>query len=218
MKSKLSSPKVIIILGLIAVGLVAAVGWFGLVSPQKSRASKLDAQITDVTSQAALVRVDTQKTRGQGKTTREKLHLLAVAMPNDLRMAAVMRELIWHARRANVSLDAVKPAAGKAGTGYYTVPVDVTVTGRYFDVERFLKRLRLQSSASGDRVRASGRLLDVAGLDFQPAQQDDSRITATLHSNVFVYSPSATSATAPVSTPSTESTDTESASAAGSTP
>jgi hypothetical protein len=220
MRAKLTSPKIIALLGAVAVGLVAAVGWFGLVSPQKSRSSELDAQISDVTAQVQLVRIAARANRDEAKLTEEKLRRLAAAMPNELQMSKLMRELLWNARRAGVRLDSVTPAVGTTLSGYVAVPVDVAVTGRYFGVEHFLKRLRLQAGGSGDRVHATGRLLDVAKVGFQPADGDAARITATLHLNVFVYNPAppAAGVAAPVSGQVGESPVTESATAVGRMP
>ena len=42
MKDKLT-PKVVAALGVAAVAAVALIGWFGLVSPQRSKAAELDS-------------------------------------------------------------------------------------------------------------------------------------------------------------------------------
>ena len=51
MKDKLT-PKVVAVLAMVAVAAVALVGWFGLVSPQRSTASDLDRQIADAKTPA----------------------------------------------------------------------------------------------------------------------------------------------------------------------
>jgi hypothetical protein len=215
-RSKLTSPKFILLLGVVGIALVAAIVWFGLVSPEQSRSAKLETEIGDVTTQLQQARVAARADHGEAKTAKEKLRLLAVAMPTELQMSEVMRELIWNARRADVQLDAVKPAAGTIQNGYVAVPMDVTVTGRYFNVERLLRQLRLQAGRTADGLHAAGRLFDVVTVGFQTTSPDSRRITATLHMNAFVYSPS--SAAAPVSGQEADEPILESASAAGRMP
>jgi len=217
MRAKLSSPKIIALIGTIAIAIVAVVGWFGFVAPQQSRSSKLETQIGEVETQVQVARIAARTDHGDAKNATAKLHVLAVAMPKELRMPNVLRELIWNARLANIRLDSVKPGVATALSGYAAVPIDVTVTGHYFNVERFLKRLRLQANATGDRVRASGRLFDVATVSFQASTADLATITASLHVNVFVYSALAPAA-APVSAEPTDTSSSESASAAGEMP
>ena len=57
MKDKLT-PKVVAALAMLAVATVALVGWFGLVSPQRSTASDLDRQISEAQTQLAVAQVD----------------------------------------------------------------------------------------------------------------------------------------------------------------
>jgi len=216
MKQKLTAPKMIVFLGMVAAALLAVLGWFALVSPQKSKNTDLSAQISDVQAQIRVTRITARSNGRTGKTTDEKLRALAVAMPNEVAMPTVLRQLLRNARLADVSLDSVKPAVGTVLNGYITVPIDVTVSGRYFKVERFLKRLRLQAATNGDQVHAAGRLFDIATVQYASASGDVPLITANLHLNAFVYSGSAPVAT-PVSTPPTASTS-ESATAAGTVP
>jgi Tfp pilus assembly protein PilO len=217
MKAKLTSPKGIALIGVILVSVLALVGWFGFVSPQKSRSSELETQISDVQTQIRLTRLSARTDDGEAKTTNQKLRVLAVAMPAELRMPNVMLDLIRNAQIAKVRLDSVKPGAPAVLTSYSAVPIDVGVTGKYSNVESFLKRLRLQATAVGERVHAVGRLFDVTNVSFQTSPNDLPRIVATLHMNVFVYTP-VTAAAAPVSAQPTESTPSESASAVGEMP
>ena len=67
MKDKLT-PKVVAALAMLAVAAVALVGWFGLVSPQRSTASDLDRQIVEAQTQLAVAKGDHRfGRRRQGK-------------------------------------------------------------------------------------------------------------------------------------------------------
>jgi hypothetical protein len=218
MRQKLSSPKVIVLIGVIVAGLLGAFGWFALVSPQKSKSTDLTSQISDVQAQIRVTRITARSNGRAVKSTDEKLQALAVAMPDQIAMPGVLRQLLRNARLADVSLDSVKPAPATLLNGYIAVPMDVTVTGRYFNVARYLKRLRLQAGAVGEHVYAAGRLFDIAIVEYTSTPTDLPKITANLHINAFVYSGSAPVA-APVATPPTDTaSSSESASAAGRMP
>ena len=55
MKDKLT-PKVVAALGVAALAVVALIGWFGLVSPQRSKAAGLDQKIADAQSQLVVIK------------------------------------------------------------------------------------------------------------------------------------------------------------------
>jgi Tfp pilus assembly protein PilO len=192
MKERLT-PKVIAALAAIAVVAVALIGWFALVSPQLSKASDLDRQISEARMQLAVVKADTHDPakQKQGSTV-----MLARAMPPDVAMPQVMRQILGAATRSGVRVDSITPhAVAAAGSGYSAVPMDVIVTGRYFPIQGFLQRLRTQAHVVGDSVEARGRLFAVDTVSLAPGANGLPQLAATIHLNVFTYTGSATSTT-----------------------
>jgi len=212
MKNRLT-PKVVAALGAAAVAAVALVGWFGLVSPQHTKAAELDSRIADAKTQLAALHGNAVHS---GSTSPA---MLALAMPRRAAMAGVLRQLQRTARQTSVRFDSLTPQAATAQSGYSTVPMDVLVTGRYFAVQRFLKHLRTQAGFSGSRPHASGRLFSVDSVSLAAGEDQLPQLAATIHLNVFTYSGSA-GAAAPTVAPTDEapSTSVSAASAAGGTP
>lgn len=212
MKEKFT-PKVVAALAAVAVAAVALVGWFGVVSPQRSKAAELDTRIADAKTQLVVLNTSTPSRKGGASSL-----VLARAMPRSVAMSTVLRQLLRAARHADVRVDSLTPQAATAQAGYSTVPMDVVVTGRYFAVQRFLKDLRTQAGLSGSRVHASGRLFSVDSVSLAAGEDQLPQLAATIHLNVFTYSGSA-GAAAPTATPTPEADSTSvSASAAGGTP
>ena len=217
MKDKLT-PKVVAVLAVIAIAVVALISWLGLVSPQRSKAADLDRQIADAKTQ--LVVANAQAHPGDGaKTTGASALVLARAMPRQVAMSAVIRQLQHSARSARVRLDSVTPQAPTTQSGYDAVPMDVIVTGRYFPIQAFLRELRTQARVAGSLVHASGRLFSVDSVSLAAGENDLPQLAATIHLNVFTYSGSAGSDMSAASVASaTDPSTSNSAVAAGRTP
>jgi hypothetical protein len=202
MKDKLT-PKVVAALGAVAVAAVALIGWFALVSPQRSKTSDLDRQIADAKMQLVVAQATAR--RGSGPKGASAL-VLSRAMPGELEMPAVLRQLIRTANRNNVSLDAVTPQAATTLTNYSVAPMNVVVSGGYFGIQRFLQDLRTSAGVVGSHVHASGRLFSVDSVSLAPGQGQLPQLSATIQLNVFTYSgPGApsTAAATPLSTQET---------------
>jgi Tfp pilus assembly protein PilO len=209
MKDKLT-PKVAAALAMAAVAVVALVGWFGLVSPQRSTASDLDGQIADAKTQLAVAKASTHPGAG-GKAAGASASALTQAMPKRVEMAGVVRQLLGAADRSDVRLDSVTPQAAAAQSGYSAVPIDVVVTGRYFGVQRFLRQLRTQAGVAGPRVHALGRLFHVDSVNLAAGEAKLPQLAATIHLNVFTYSGSAAAAasTTPATAPDSSASPAE---------
>ena len=158
-----------------------------------------------------------------GRTgSNEKLPSAAVlgrAMPQEVAMPQVLRQLLRAANRSNVRLDSVTPQPATAGAGFEIAPMDVVVTGRYFPIRRFLHRLRTQTRVPGDNVKSSGRLFSVDTVNLGAGEDGLPQLAATIHLNAFTYSGSAaaaTSAATPLTAP--DFSTSTSAVAAGGTP
>ena len=150
------TPEVVAAIGVTAVAAVALIGWFGLVSPQRSKAAELDSRIADAKTQLVVLNGTTGPIRRlHGRRAELRAHAGDAAERRDVGRAAASR-----ARRVSGRREArlAHAQAATAQAGYSTVPMDVVVTGRYFSVQRFLKHLHTQAGVSGSRAHASGRL------------------------------------------------------------
>jgi Tfp pilus assembly protein PilO len=192
MKDKLT-PKVVATLTAVAVVAAALIGWFGLVSPQRSEASSLDQKIQETQTQLVVAKADAKPgSRAKAGATRRSLRR---AMPQRVAMPAMLQQLVRVAKRTGVRLDSVTPQPATTLQGYDAVPMDVVVGGRYLPIQRFLHRLRVQARVAGNQVHSSGRLFSVETVSLA-ADEELPRLTATLHINAFVY---ANDASAPAS-------------------
>jgi Pilus assembly protein, PilO len=207
MNDKLT-PKVVATVAMLAVATIALVGWFGLISPQHSKASDLDRQISEAQTQLAVANSTTHP-GARGKAS--DASTLARAMPDRAEMAAVLRQLLRAANRTDVRLDSVTPQAAATQSGYSAVPMDVIVTGRYSGVQRFLRHLRTQAAVAGPHVHAAGRLFSVDSVNLAAGDKQLPQLAATIHLNAFTYSGSAAAATP--ATPNTAPNSTTSSSA-----
>ena len=176
-------------LGLIVLAAVVAlalVGWFGLVSPQRSKASDLNGQIATANEQlhVAQVLASVQKS-GSGKKTGAVL--LQTAMPGLLLMPAVLEEVQSLASSADVTLNSFTPSTATAQNYYDVVPINVSVGGKYANVKNFLRRLRLEAGSARNHIYAKGRLYDVANVSLGAGEGGVPALNATIQLAVFVY-------------------------------
>jgi Tfp pilus assembly protein PilO len=206
MKAKLQNQKVV--LGLAAAGglLMLALGFFALVSPQRSKASDLQAQTRSVESEIAVRRAALAAKPKLRVTTRASdLYRLTKAIPDRADMAGVLLEVSRLTGATGVELVAFTPSTLVLGKGYNVQPIAVEVSGRYAQVSSFLKRLRRTVTVKHGKLDASGRLFSVDAVEF--AQDDKGkfpRVKSTITINAFVYaggSAPATTTTTPGATP-----------------
>jgi Tfp pilus assembly protein PilO len=178
-----------------AVGVLAVlvVGWFALVSPQRSKASELDGKITE--SRTALQLADALTKGGQQRQTAAEARVLVKAMPDEAQMSQILRQLSSAAKATRVRVNSVTPAAAAPLAGYEAVPMSVVVEGRYLGIANFLGRLRTLVAVGPDKVRAKGRLYSVDSVQFAGAE-DKSFLQATMTLNAYRYGGAATPASA----------------------
>jgi Tfp pilus assembly protein PilO len=164
---------------------VCAVGYFALISPERSQASQLSGQIASV---------QTELTVAEGASAKplpfraSDLFRLAKAMPSANDMPGIVIELRNLAAQSSVALTAVRPAPPMPlALGYSALPVAVTVAGTYTAVSRFMGLIRRDVRLSGTApLEVGGRLFDADSIQLQAAAKGDS-LTATLALDAFVY-------------------------------
>lgn len=175
-----------LILSALAVVVIAAVGWFMLISPQRTKADQLDTQKAAVDAELT---VDRQLVSKPSETkTKATLAAAKRALPDEPQVSEILRQLAGFAATSRTELDTITPSAAVAGTGAQTIPISLQFRGRYFGLQQLLRLMRTSASSKAGKITATGRLYTVDSISFGGAG-DDGVLTATIQLNAFVYSP-----------------------------
>jgi Tfp pilus assembly protein PilO len=174
---------------------VILVGWFAVVSPQRSKAAELQGKIDE--SNSALMLAEALNNGGQKKATAKEARALVRAMPDQARMSQILRQLSGAAKSTRVRVNSVTPLANAPLTGYEAIPMTVMVEGRYLGITNFLGKLRTQVRAADEQVRAKGRLYSIDSVQFD-SNSDKRLLQATLTLNAYKYGSAAAPATGTV--------------------
>jgi hypothetical protein len=180
--------RVALLLVVCVVLVVVLVGWFGFVSPQRSKAASLETQIGDTQVQVASTEAYMHSPAVHRSAA--ELRRLRKADPADVRMSEIVRQLSAAAGRAGVSINGITPSALVPSAGGQAIPISLTIEGHYFGLASFLHLLRTRAIANGKTVHASGRLYSVDQIQFSGGV-GQSVISATVSLNAFISAPAA---------------------------
>ncbi|MDX6229240.1 MAG: hypothetical protein QOI76_2630 [Frankiales bacterium] len=163
--------KQTLVIALVAVLVVVAGGWQFLISPQRSSVAALNAETSTVDSSNASLRTKVDQLKAEAAElpgAQSALAAIAKRLPPDLQEANLIDDLTHAADAANVDLQVITPSAPvlatvaapavvapaasgapkagvtapkPAGNELYQVPLSLTVTGNYFDLEMFIHTL-----------------------------------------------------------------------------
>jgi Tfp pilus assembly protein PilO len=220
MKIKKITGPVALVLSALAILVVVGVGWFMLVSPQRSKVSTLDTQIGTLDAQLA----DAQHLMAapNRRQTAATLATARRALPDTPQMANVLRQLAAAAARSRTELDSITPSVPIVASGAAPLPMTVAIKGRYFAIQQFARLLRQSADVKNGKVSGKGRLYTIDNISFtgqapaQTGQSANGAILASLTMNAYTYS---AAAPAPAATSAdTTTTSGSTASAAGATP
>ena len=220
MMKKINGP-VALALSVLAVLVVVGVGWFMLVSPQRSKATTLDTQIGTVEGQ--LTEAQHLLAAPNRRQTAAALATAKRALPDTPQMANVLRQLSAAAAKSRTELDTITPGVTIAAAGAAPMPISVVVKGRYFAIQKFARLLRQSADIKKGGLAGTGPLYTIDNIAFagqapaEPGQAANGAILATLALNAFTYSAAAPPAAATSTDTSTTSSD-STATAAGATP
>lgn len=203
------SREVSIALGVIALLALAFVGYFLLIGPQRSEASRLDREIEETRQQIVARRAASRPAPSTIPIRPEDLRQVTRAMPDRLPIAGVVLELNRIAGVAGLGFESIAPQVPVPLAGYQAVPLDVTVQGRFFDVNEFIARVRNRASVSGRRV-ADGRLFAIESVDLSEGENGLPQVRANLRINAFTFAggaPAGAAGTAAGGTTTTTTTE-----------
>ena len=180
--------------------LVAAAAWVGVVSPKRSNVTKLKGQVVAAQTQLA--------TATQAAAVANKAAEAAAlkAMPADADEPGILDQLNSLGRHTGVLVATVTPNATSVTPN--TVGLSVTVDGTYFQIAKFLNKLRTQVRVgSGGRVVAGGRLFDVQSVNISQGNATG-QLAATIIANASIYNAATAAAPTTASTSATASAPT----------
>jgi Tfp pilus assembly protein PilO len=197
------SGRVAALIAAVVVLAVILLGWFVLLSPQRSKVSSLDAQIADTQTQIASTQA--YVSNPATKKSIAQLARLKRLLPDDVHMSQVLRQLSAAAAAAGVRLNTITPSAPAFVGSGQAAPIQLSLEGHYGGLSNFMHLLRTQARVVGDDIKGKGRLYSVTGIQFgagSDAASGGSTITATVSLNVFLNgSVAAAPVTATTTTP-----------------
>jgi Tfp pilus assembly protein PilO len=182
---KLDAQMITIIALVVSAVLVAAGGYFMVVSPQQSKATKVATEIDTAQTEFVVA---------QGASARpvpfnaSDLFRLANAMPPATDMPGILLGLRHLATRSSVKLTSLRPnTAVPLALGYSAVPVAITLTGNYHQITKFLSLVRTNVRlVRGTQLRVGGRLFDTDSVSLQQGQVGD-QLNATMTLVPFIF-------------------------------
>jgi type IV pilus assembly protein PilO len=195
-----------IALAVVLALLVGAGGWFLLVSPQRARATELDAEILTAEQRLEEHRLATLRAGSVEKIAVADLFRLSKAMPDRADMSGVLLELNRIAADTGITFESISPQTAVPISGYQAVPILLTFKGNFYNLSDFLYRLRTLVHVNEGRLAATGRLFAIDTLDFAESQEGFPRIAASLVVDAFVYGTGAPATATPAETTTTTTT------------
>jgi hypothetical protein len=215
-KRKLS-PVATVGIGVAIALVIGLFGWFVLVSPQRSRATTVDAEIALVEQQISESRAAQMQSSGAQPIRSADLFRLTKAMPSDNDIAGVMLELSRVAAETAIVFETIKPQATAAAGANRAQLIDLTFTGNFYSLSDFLYRLRNLVSVQKGRLLANGRLFAVEKLSFGESPSGFPSIRAVLTVSAFLYGSGPVAGAGPPGAVAPTSTDTTSTTTATTT-
>ena len=220
MTGKLSNRSAVA-LGCAAFAVVLVALWFLVVSPERSQANSLAADVSAAKTELEQKKAALANPSAAVTVRASDVFRLAKALPEDANVAGVILDVNRLAKAHKLTLDGFQPTAVVPVTGYYAQPLTVTVQGRFGDVSKFLADLRDLVRVKHGRLSVQGRLYSVSEVRLGKPEGEAQFpvVRAGVLLNAFGFLPGVPATTTPT-TPETDSTtpSTDGTSAAGATP
>ncbi len=206
-KRKKLSPAATAGIGIGVTLVIAAVGWFLLISPQRARAGELDEEVAAVEVQIVQARLAAEQAENAQPVRTADLFRLTKAMPSDNDIAGVLLELSKTAGKTGIVFEQIIPGPTVAAGTFRAQPIELVFTGNFYSLSDFLYRLRNLVSVQQGELLANGRLFSVDKLQFVEADTKFPNIRALLTVSALLYGTSGEPPPSPA--PTTTATETE---------
>jgi len=179
--------------------LVVLATWFFVVSPKRAEAARLQTELQESQQRLEVARLEERSARDRARSL-AALPTLKRALPDEVAMSGIIRELNRLAASSGLEFDSITPGAPELGQGFRVLPLSVELQGTFLRVSSFLRRLRRQVEPRRGALRADGRLYAVRTLQFVEGESTFPSLRVTLELDAFVYDPTAASVVADPST------------------
>lgn len=185
--ASLSARSLLVIAGAVVV-LYAAAVWMLMVSPKRSEAATAKADL----AAAELRLVDAQSAssgpRGTGTPVADVFRL-ARAMPATVDQPGLVLEISRLAKHTGVEVRSITSQEQVAEVGGpASIPITVTISGRYARIASFLARTRRLVTIRDGKIDATGRLLSVQSVALVESARDGfPALDATIALDAYVY-------------------------------
>ena len=185
--SKLPTPAKLVLLGAAAI-VFFAVGWFAVIAPKRSEATKLQTEIDGVRSEIALAQAAAHQPATRAPAIRvADLFNLARAMPNNADIPGILLQLSHVAKETGVSFESISPHDPVSLGSYQQIGIDLVFEGRFYDLSDFLYRLRNLVAVHGGALNATGRLFSVDSITFEQGTLSFPQVKATLTVSAYNF-------------------------------
>jgi hypothetical protein len=193
------------VVGVLVLGVAA---YFGLISPRKAEAARLQKEIAATQAQIDDYTAKSLVAKGRPKIRSADLFRLAKAMPSQADMSGVLLQLNQTAADTGITFKAITPRNSVPISGYQAVPIQLEFEGNFYSLVDFLFRLRNLVDVEHGQLNATGRLFAIDTLSFSEGQEGFPQITATLVVDAFVYGTQTPATATPTTTTETTGTST----------
>jgi Tfp pilus assembly protein PilO len=226
----------LVLIGVIAVALLGAV-WMLLVSPERSKGSKLSGEVSAASARLASAQADAANAKAAQQrysAAYTSVVSLGKAVPASEEVPSLMYQIAQATNAKHVQFTSITTGgagsssspgsasgavAATASTGFTQMPFTFVFGGTYNDLYHLFRQLNaatVRTSSGG--LQVSGRLLTLQSVKLEPAStQGSHQLTGTITATAYVLpaSQGLTAGATPTS-PATSAGATSASSAAGS--
>jgi Tfp pilus assembly protein PilO len=197
--------RVQILLSVLAAGLVVALFWLLLWSPQSEELEELRAETESIENQQAVTanRIsDLESVRDDAPEQEALLASARAVVPGDAGLPGFLRQLQLAADDSNLSLVAVAPArptevtAEGADQSLHNINMTVELQGSYFQVVDFLRRIE------DPAITPRGMVWNALSISGDPEEYPS--LSVSLQGDLYAVLPVASEETPPEAEPETE--------------
>jgi Tfp pilus assembly protein PilO len=181
----------------VALLVVTLLGYFLLISPQRSKSAELVGEAQSIETQIQALRIANAQIQKAEPIRVADLFRVSKAMPSTDDMPGVLLELNRIARETGIRFESITPQAAADAGGYQRRPIDLVFDGNFYELSDFMFRLRTLVRVRGGQLEATGRLFTVNSLNFAESERSFPRIKATLNVSAYVYGTGAPTPTPP---------------------
>jgi len=187
-----------LLLGVLGVIILAVAVWFLVLQPIRSDIASTDQEIESMrarlqTAQAKLAQAEVK--RQEAKYNQARLLELAKMVPESEEIPSLIVELEDVARQSGVNLSSITPGepAELSGIPARYVPVDLQVSGSYFDLGDFVYRLERMVGRPGRLLAVKTINLEVKSGEGEVSPGQSPKLQATI--TVYAFAAGETAST-----------------------